>query len=335
MLQAESAIASASTSHAVRVGVAALLVVFYIDGLLRDGGWFSWIVFGVLIIPAALGLLVTTRGIPAATRPRLVDIALALPATLLVGIGVRELGLTPVLAASLVGVAAALVARSHASLGFVAVPLYCGAFAGMTSEEVLADWVTLALAGILAGVLVSLLRATWDGVGGKLGLLAFGGVFATSIVARLTGRIGEGAQLLDLDRADRIALVLVPVLAAAVTWELRQRGVSPVMSSAAPTALFVLTLALLDDATPLGDLMAFAYLPLCIAWFGGSFIGMTSPGRSGGRLWPLLVAGALFGVLQIGFKPAIVGFGGDFGASSTVAVLAVLGATAVIDRRRG
>lgn len=318
-------VACRKTSRAVRVGIAALLVVFYVEGLLRGGPWYSWVLFGALLVPAAYGLMLTTRELPRGLRPRAIDLALTVASALVVAVGVREAGLTPVLAASLIGVVAAVVSTLHNRAAAAAVPLYCGAFAGMTSELVLADWPAVALSGLIAGVLVSLLRATWDGVGGKLGLLAFGGVYLTALLARALGTIGAGAPVLPLEHADRLAIITVPPIAAAVTWTLRHRGLSPVMASAAPTAIFTVGLMLLDNRTPLGDLMIFSFTPLCVAWFGGSFIGMTAPGRVGGRLWPLLIAATLFGILQIGFKPKIAGFGGDFGASAVVAVLATVG----------
>lgn len=318
-------VACRKTSATVRYGIAAILGVFYAEGLLRGGPWYSWVLFGALFVPAAYGLMLTTRALPRGLRPRAIDLGLTVASALVVAIGVREAGLSPVLAASLMGVVAAVVSTLHSRVAVAAVPLYCGAFAGMTSELVLADWPAVALSGLIAGVLVSLLRATWDGVGGKLGLLAFGGVYLTALLARALGTIGTGAPVLELDRADRLAIVAVPPIAAAVTWALRHRGSSPVMASAAPTAAFTIVLMLLDDRTPLGDMMVFSITPLCVAWFGGSFIGMTAPGRVGGRLWPLLIAATLFGVLQIGFKPKIAGFGGDFGASAVVAVLAMVG----------
>lgn len=314
-----------TTSATVRYGIAALLVVFYAEGLLRGGPWYSWVLFGVLLVPAVIGLIITTRGLPRGLRPRLVDVGLAIAATLAVSAAVREAGLTPVLAASLMGVVAAVVSMLHSRVSAAAVPLYCGAFAGMTSALVLADWPSVAIAGLVAGVLVSLLRATWDGVGGKLGLLAFGGVYVTALAARALGTIGAGAPVLELDRADRLAIVAVPPIAATVTWALRHRGLSPVLASAAPTAIFTIAVLLLDHRAPFGHQMILSVTPLCVAWFGGSFIGMTAPGRVGGRLWPLLIAATLFGVLQIGFKPKIAGFGGDFGASAVVAVLAAIG----------
>ena len=316
----------------MRIGVAVLLLVFYVDGFLRGGAWYSWALYGALLVPAAIGIVVTTRDLPRGLRPRAADVAFALAAALLVGVGVREVGLSTVLMASLVGVLAAIISTLHNRLAAAAVPIYCGAFAGMTSTLVLADWPSLAISGVIAGLLVSVLRATWDGVGGKLGLLAFAGVFLTSLAARALGTIGAGAPLLDLSRADRVALVAVAPIAAAITWKLRQRGVSPVMASAAPTAIFTIGVLLLNDRGLVGDMMPFAVTPLCVAWFGGSFIGMTSPGRVGERVWPLLIAAVLFGVLQVGFKPTVAGFGGDFGASAAIAVLATIGLIAVVRR---
>jgi hypothetical protein len=57
---------SRATSLCVRIGVAALLLLFYVDAFLRTGAWFSWVLFGVLLVPAAIGLIVTTRDLPGA-----------------------------------------------------------------------------------------------------------------------------------------------------------------------------------------------------------------------------------------------------------------------------
>ena len=79
--------------------------------------------FGVLLVPAAIGLIVTTRDLPGALRPRVGDIAFALVAALTVAVGVRELGLAPVVAAALVGIVAAVVSTLHNRLAAAAVPL--------------------------------------------------------------------------------------------------------------------------------------------------------------------------------------------------------------------
>ena len=315
------------TSLSVRIGVSAVLIVFYIDAFLRGGAWYSWAFFGALVIPAAIGLIVTTRHVPRGLRPRVDDVALAAASTLIVAIGVREWGVSAVLMASAMGVVAALLSLVHGRLAMAAAPIYCGAFAGMTSALVLADWLSVAVSGLLAGLFVSVLRASWEGIGGKLGLLAFGGVFIVVAGARLLGTMGAGAPLLDLSPADRIAIILTPVVAATVTWALRHRGVSPVLASASLTAVFTLVMLSFDH-------VVFDATPLCIAWFGGSFIGMTAPDRIGGRLWPLLVAAVLFGVLQIGFKPTVAGFGGDFGATAAIAVLATIGLVEIARARR-
>jgi hypothetical protein len=114
---------SRATSLCVRIGVAALLLLFYVDAFLRTGAWFSWVLFGVLLVPAAIGLIVTTRDLPGALRPRVGDIAFALVAALTVAVGVRELGLAPVVAAALVGIVAAVVSTLHNRLAAAAVPL--------------------------------------------------------------------------------------------------------------------------------------------------------------------------------------------------------------------
>lgn len=55
----------------------------------------------------------------------------------------------------------------------VAAPVYCGAFAGMTSQLVLGHPAWVVLAGGLAGLVLSVLSDSWSGIGGKLGTIAF------------------------------------------------------------------------------------------------------------------------------------------------------------------
>jgi hypothetical protein len=72
--------------------------------------------------------------------------------------GVTGFGLSPIVSASLVGVAAAVVARR------VAVPVYCGAFVGMTSPEVFGSYWHVTLAAVLAGVLFTVAHPVFHGL---------------------------------------------------------------------------------------------------------------------------------------------------------------------------
>ena len=67
--------------------------------------------------------------------------------------------------------------------------LYCGAFVGMTSSHVLPGTSWVLLAGTIAGIIYSLARHFWVGIGGKLGTIAFAGTALTVMAARLADGI--------------------------------------------------------------------------------------------------------------------------------------------------
>ena len=77
------------------------------------------------------------------------------------------LGLGPVVAASLVGLTAAAIAKNYA------VEIYCGAFVGMVSPDVFHDFVHTVLAAVIAGTIFYLSKDVFKGYGGKLGSIAF------------------------------------------------------------------------------------------------------------------------------------------------------------------
>ena len=62
-----------------------------------------------------------------------------------------------------------------------------GAFVGMTSSHVLPGTSWVFLAATIAGIIYSLARHFWVGIGGKLGTIAFAGTALTVMAARLTG----------------------------------------------------------------------------------------------------------------------------------------------------
>jgi hypothetical protein len=107
-------------------------------------------------------------------------------------------------------------------------------------------------------------------------------------------------------------------------WLAQQRGLGPVLGSALPSAVVAITLPWLSHWVPFGT------DPVATAWFGASFVGMTSPHRIAMRYWMLPIMGLLFGILWIGFKPLLVGIGGDLGATATVAVLGVIGCVRLV-----
>lgn len=85
----------------------------------------------------------------------------------------------PVLAASTVGLAGSFIPGLFPDRHqWKAIPaaVYCGAFVGMSSDKVLISWPMFLAAGCLAGLLFWISRNLFQGVGGKLGTLAFAAV---------------------------------------------------------------------------------------------------------------------------------------------------------------
>ncbi|MHA7944544.1 hypothetical protein ACJOV8_015815 [Formosa sp. 3Alg 14/1] len=60
--------------------------------------------------------------------------------------------------------------------------IYCGSFVGMSSLEIAPSIEFVVLAGMLSGIFLLLSKSIFQGIGGKLGMVAFGGVLMVSFV---------------------------------------------------------------------------------------------------------------------------------------------------------
>jgi hypothetical protein len=125
-----------------------------------------------------------------------------------VQLAIRTAGITAVQAAAFVGVLAWLSERLKLlSQRVRSASLYCGAFAGMTSSQVLPGLGWLTLAGILAGILYSLAKHFWVGIGGKLGTMAFGGTAITVALARFSGLNHQNRAAASVDPVLQLAII--------------------------------------------------------------------------------------------------------------------------------
>ena len=291
--------------------MAGLVLVFYVDGFLVGAPTPMALTF------ALLGLVVLVGFLHHADHGDLGQIGANTPLISAVA-ALAVLGLTRglswplVFSAAVVGSAGGLLERLDrtrwAGLGAA---VYCGAFAGMTSEQVLAHPGWILLAGALAGVLLELLQSTWSGIGGKLGSTAFLAVFGIVGLTVALGVQGPGAHLHSFTGSERGGLVLLALLSSQITHQLSfVRGIGVVLGSALPSILAGLLLP----------------PPLAAIWLGASFVGMSAPAR----LTPhprlqLLAMGGLFALFSLGFEPTLAGLGGDLGATAAMSVFAVLG----------
>ena len=84
-----------------------------------------------------------------------------------------QLGLGAVVGAGLTALMASLILPSRS------VPIYCGAFIGMTSARLFTEYGDLCLAAAIAGLIYLFTQRAFQGYGGKLGTIAFTGTFIT------------------------------------------------------------------------------------------------------------------------------------------------------------
>ena len=312
--------------------MAAVLLFFYGDAFLLGAPGGVGVALLLLGLVVLLGFLRHAgHGPPGAIQPRSVVLA-ALGALVVLALSRSALA-SVALAAALVGAAGGLIevaGRSKRRWQGVAAPLYCGAFAGMTSELVLAHPAWVVLAGGLAGLVLTVLTNSWSGIGGKLGTTAFLGVLGAMGLALASGAMGAGAPLHAWSGAERwlvlIACLLSPLLTHALSYAL---GWGVVLGSALPSVLVALLLTLVPPS------LGLAPGPVAAMWLGSSFVGMTAPERLAPRPAPLLLAmGLLFALLSFSFAPRLAGIGGDLGATAAVSVFGVLGARVLVRDRR-
>jgi hypothetical protein len=312
--------------------MAGVLLVFYLDGFVLGAPVALLLVWALLGVVVLVGFM-RHAGHGPAGRVQWPEVALAALAALGVLALTRGASASVVQATALVGAAGGALeaaGRSRHRWQGVAAPVYCGAFAGMTSQLVLGHPAWVVLAGGLAGLVLSVLSDSWSGIGGKLGTTAFLGVVGVMGLAVAAGAMGSGANLHPFTAVERSLVLILSLLSPLVTHALSYRlGLGVVLGSALPSLLVALLLALLPPSLEL------APGPLAAMWLGASFVGMTAPERLAPRPLPLLLAmGLLFALLSFSFAPRLAGIGGDLGVTAAVSVFAVLGARVlVLDRR--
>lgn len=231
--------------------------------------------------------------------------------------GTVELGLSPVVSASLVGIAAALVVPS------VAIPAYCGAFVGMTAPDLFPTYWHALVAGGFASVVFVAAHPVFYGVGGKLGTTAFVGATLTVLAS-----VGE-FQSDPIPAETTVALVVVySVIGAVLTFSIHARlPPGPVFASGVIGVVGGVVLPLAH-----GDAGTLA----AVAVFAASFAGMTDPSRIPDERW-MALSGLIVGLVVVYTMPYLGGSGGKLGTvafGSSLAVHGLLGTLHVTRVRR-
>lgn len=322
------AIASVRDQHSiVTAALGLVLVFFFVDGFLRDSTPQAAVVLLVLGGFLLVGLMaIAERAAARWIEPRTVVVTLV--GTILVGIGGRELGLSAVFSAATVGVVAGLASRFVRRVSDAdAAALYVGAFAGMTSPVVLLGPGWLVLAGLITGLLWSIVREAWVGVGGKMGTVTFAGVALTALLSLALGTGASHTSPPQYAPALELAVLGTSIASALLThWLAYSRSWGPVLGSAAPSAIVFAVFVGVSQAVALPN------DALAAAWFGASFVGMTARARTGGSWWLVGAMAATFGALLVLFQAHLAGLGGDLGATASAAVIAVIGARTLVQR---
>ena len=223
-----------------------------------------------------------------------------------------DLGLGPVVASALTGIAAAAFAKPYA------VPAFCGSFVGMSSAEVY-GYSGVALAAAAAGVVFVLGKHAFNGVGGKLGTIAWAGCVAAALLMGeplLTGRVpgwDVGAPL-----------IIYCAAGAWLTFILSVRfALGPVMASGLVGLAGGLLLPVLHGAQ--------TGTTLAVGVFCASFAGMSAVKRFGNASW-MLPAGVVSALAFMLSAPFMGGVGGKLG---TIAFGAVIGLRGLISLMAG
>lgn len=291
--------------------MAGMLLVFYVDAFLVGAPLPLLLIYVVIGVVVVAGFLEHADHGESKAIQHTTPLLSALAALAVMTLS-RNWSVAVVVSAALVGSAGGLLeAWGRGRWPGLGAALYCGAFAGMTSELVLQHPAGVILSGALAGLVLELLHNSWSGIGGKLGCIAFLGVLGSCGLATALGLIGPGAKPHHYSSGERILALLVVLVAPQITHQLSYRwNRGAVLGSALPSLLAGLLLS----------------PPLAGLWLGASFVGMTAPSRLAMRpRLQLLAIGALFALFSLGFEPTLTGIGGDLGATAAVSVFAVLG----------
>jgi len=219
----------------------------------------------------------------------------------------HDLGLGPVVAASIVGIIAHLILPKYS------IPIYCGAFVGMTSNVLLFSYGEVAIAGIISAIVYNLTEHNFAGFGGKLGTIA---LIGTAITCMSLGR--EFLILPIADLRTNLIIILVGMIATPLTFYLNAyKNHGPTMASA-----FV---------GLLGGLILPAIFPviggtLAVVAICASFAGMTSERRCPNK-WHILITGLFTSIVFVYSTPLLGGAGGKLGTIAFGAVLSTCGLT--------
>lgn len=284
--------------------IISLTVLYVFFTIIIDfSDWMIWS-FSILIFPLCIGLGVIykeSRHKPLSLSINLIDIPMAAIGLVLTVLLSHVLDLSPVIASSMVGILA------YISLKKYAVVIFCGSFAGMISADLLIGFDLIWLA-LICGMVVGLLKSSFDGIGRKLGTMAFISTFLFAIIT------GKDFLLIENDLSF-VRLLIISFMGTFISFYLQhQFKQSAVIASALPSLIFALVM-----------IYGFKDYGACaLVFFSASFIGMSSKKRISG-FYQLLMAGFVHACMFYIYFEHYHGLGGKLGLMALSSVLISMG----------
>lgn len=93
------------------------------------------------------------------------------------------LNLNPILSAGIIGtIAIYLDKKSNIN---ISLPIYCGVFVGMTNPAHQLSFLIIGICGLFAGIIFYLSKNFYNGIGGKLGTIAFASVILLVLILKI------------------------------------------------------------------------------------------------------------------------------------------------------
>lgn len=216
----------------------------------------------------------------------------------------HTISLGPVVASSLIGIIGGLLIPA------LAIPIYCGSFAGMVSSLLVSDPIEVVTIGFFAGLLYVAGSDTFKGFGGKLGSTAY---FATLLASIFFDTLSEtmtgGPIELQYD------VFIVFIIGSLGTYFINERyKIGVVVASSLLGLVFGL---ILPNIFANGNSLA-------VALFCGTFIGMSTATKLSSRI-SVIIASLIGTIIFLYTAPYFAGLGGKLGLIAFGASIATAG----------
>lgn len=308
----------------------ALLLValgyLYVDGFWMRAHGVDLAVVALIGVLGLLGFMLSLITSRPSRLPRVIDVTLGLCGAVFAQFLTRELGVPVLVAVGVTGTIIGVLSLRDGPLDFMASASgYTGMFAGLLQPGPVLAWGWVLIAGLLAGLLMSVVGpAVLPGVGARIGAVAFLTGAVVYLLAQWSGT--DSPPLLPVESAGLATWAILPIgmAGALVTWVLIHRTSMPfVLASALPSLCVcgIMAIALPASVPVLGS-----------AWVGGTLIASAEPERLPTAFW-IGVTGIVYGALMLHFGGPLTGHVGVLGATAAIACMATAAAEWLVHGR--